>query len=77
MQPEVYSQNRVSESASFEPGCPKFDSNVYESQYEESMEVPRHGKINPVLVLNNKNIEDQRESELVFNPPKILTPKGE
>ena len=44
--------NIISESASFEPAHPKFDSNVYESQYEESVEMPNRGKMPPEIVLN-------------------------
>ena len=50
--PEVVYSNRISESASFDPNYPKFDSNVYESQYEESVEIQKPGKINPLFVLN-------------------------
>jgi transposase-like protein len=51
---------------------PKLDSNVYESQYEESIEGKE--RIVPELIVNQKQVSEV-VAQFEVNPPTIITPK--
>jgi hypothetical protein len=74
---KINEDNSVSRYNNESIEMPKFDSNIYESHFEESADFPRErASINPQLVKNSSIDDGQNQPKIEIYAPTIVAPKS-